>query len=273
MNNIKEAILHYWRTHPQFAEEARATGVDIESGQLPVRGVMFDMDGVLFDSMPYHAVAWSKVCTEYGLAMTEEEVYMNEGRTGFSTINWLTMRQWGRETTQEEVEHIYQLKCDVFNQFPPAPKMPGAESVMEQIRHSGRTIMVVTGSGQASLLDRLTTNYPGFFSPELIVCSHDVNHGKPNPEPYLIGLKKLGAAINPDHSPLRPWEALVVENAPLGVRAGVAAGVFTIAANTGPLPESALLDEGANLLFPSMQAFSDAWGEMEKVISSHSTRS
>jgi beta-phosphoglucomutase-like phosphatase (HAD superfamily) len=50
-----------------------------------------------------------------------------------------------------------------------------------------------------------------------------------------------------------------VENAPLGVQAAVAAGVFTIAVNTGPLPDSALLNEGANLLFPSMQALSDAW--------------
>lgn len=266
LNNIKEAIQSYWAAHPEFAREAQAAGIDTESGVMPVRGVMFDMDGVLFDSMPYHAVAWAKVCNEYGLAMTEDEVYMNEGRTGFSTINMLTKRQWGRETTPEEVEHIYQLKCNVFNQFPPAPKMLGTESLLEQVKASGRTIMVVTGSGQASLLDRLTTNYPGFFSPELIVCSHDVQHGKPNPEPYLMGLQKLGAALNADGSPLRPWEALVVENAPLGVRAGVAAGVFTIAANTGPLPDSALLDEGVNLIFPSMQAFSEAWPTLQQSI-------
>lgn len=262
----KEAIQNYWRTHPEYAQEACASGIDVAGGVLPVRGVMFDMDGVLFDSMPYHAVAWAKVCNEYGLAMTEEEVYMNEGRTGFSTINMLTKRQWGRETTPEEVEHIYELKCKAFNQFPPASKMAGAETLIEQIRSTGRTVMVVTGSGQASLLDRLTTHYPGFFNEELIVCSHDVQHGKPNPEPYLMGLRKLGAVLNADGAPLRPWEALVVENAPLGVRAGVAAGVFTIAANTGPLPDSALLDEGANLLFPSMQAFSEAWPSLRETL-------
>lgn len=265
-DKLKTAIRAYWTAHPGFAAEAQAEGIDVESGVLPVRGVMFDMDGVLFNSMPYHAVAWAKVCNEYGLAMTQEEVYMNEGRTGFSTINMLTKRQWGRETTPEEVEHIYQLKCDVFNQFPPAEKMPGTENLLAQIKATERTIMVVTGSGQASLLDRLTSNYPGYFTPELIVCSHDVKHGKPNPEPYLMGLRKLGAAINPGGRPLRPWEALVVENAPLGVRAGVAAKVFTIAVNTGPLPDSALLDEGANFIFPSMQAFSDAWAEMQSVM-------
>ena len=45
----------------------------------------------------------------------------------------------------------------------------------------------------------------------------------------------------------KPWETIVVENAPLGVRAAVAAQCFTIAANTGPLPDKALLDEGADL--------------------------
>ena len=63
-----------------------------------------------------------------------------------------------------------------------------------------------------------------------------------------MGLQKAGVAAN---------EAIVVENAPLGVEAGVAAGIFTIAVNTGPLPDQVLLDKGANLLFPSMEALSE----------------
>ena len=54
-------------------------------------------------------------------------------------------------------------------------------------------------------------------------------------------------------------EAIVVENAPLGVRSGVNAGIFTIAVNTGPLPDEALLKEGANLLFHSMEDFNNNW--------------
>jgi len=51
----------------------------------------------------------------------------------------------------------------------------------------------------------------------------------------------------------------VIENAPIGVQAGVAAGIFTIAVNTGPLKDSVLLDAGANLLYPSMQTLCDGW--------------
>lgn len=213
------------------------------------KAVLFDMDGVLFDSMPNHARSWAKVCTEFGLAMTEEEAYMHEGRTGNATINILTRRYWNRDATPEEVERIYAEKCRLFNAAPEAPKMPGALEVLQKVKEAGMTIVVVTGSGQKSLLDRLEHNYPGFFSPELIVSSKDVKHGKPNPEPYLMGLEKVG---------LKPYEAIVVENAPLGVRAAVAAQIFTIAVNTGPLPESALLNEGANMLFPSMQALADS---------------
>jgi len=82
----------------------------------------------------------------------------------------------------------------------------------------------------------------------------DVQHGKPHPEPYLMGLAKAGQ--------LRPWQTFVVENAPLGVRAAVAAGIFTIAVNTGPLDPAVLADEGAALVFPSMTALAEAWPEL-----------
>jgi beta-phosphoglucomutase-like phosphatase (HAD superfamily) len=61
-------------------------------------------------------------------------------------------------------------------------------------------------------------------------------------------------------------EAIVVENAPLGVTAGVAAGLFTIAANTGPLKDNVLSDAGASLVFPSMQALCDEWEKIYNVL-------
>ena len=63
---------------------------------------------------------------------------------------------------------------------------------------------------------------------------------------------------------LQPWEAIVVENAPLGVRAGTAANIFTIAVNTGPLDEQVLRDAGADLVFPTMPALCDSWENIFK---------
>ena len=56
-----------------------------------------------------------------------------------------------------------------------------------------------------------------------------------------------------------PRQAIVVENAPLGVRAGKAAEMFTVAINSGPLPDKALTDEGADVLYPSIEAFLADW--------------
>jgi HAD superfamily hydrolase (TIGR01509 family) len=216
------------------------------------------MDGVLFDSMPGHAFAWAKVMTEYGLPMTPEDAFENEGRTGIGTISIFTRRYWGRDASEEEARELYRLKTIVFNEYMAerggeAPEIPGAAAVLDKVRDCGMKRVLVTGSAQQSLLTRLERHYPGHFTPDLMVTGDDVRYGKPNPEPYLMALKKAGITAD---------EALVVENAPLGVRAAVAAGIRTIAVNTGPLPDHLLLDEGATWLFPSMQALADRWEEL-----------
>ena len=218
-----------------------------------LKAVLFDMDGVLFDSMPYHSEAWHKVMKSHGLTLSREEAYMHEGRTGASTINIVFQRELGREATQEEIERIYQEKSVLFNSYPEAKRMPGAWELLQKVKKDGLIPMVVTGSGQLSLLERLEHNFPGMFHKELMVTAFDVKYGKPNPEPYLMALKKGG---------LTAEEAVVVENAPLGVEAGHNAGIFTIAVNTGPLDGQVLLDAGADLLFPSIQALHDTWDMM-----------
>lgn len=218
-----------------------------------LKAVLFDMDGVLFDSMPNHAISWSTAVEKFGLHLTREEVYMNEGRTGSGTVNALALRTWGREATQEECEGIYAVKSEIFNSLPKAKPMPGALELLNKVRDCGIERVIVTGSGQLSLLDRLNAAFPDIFHQELMVTAFDVKYGKPNPEPYLIGLKKAGITAE---------EAIVVENAPLGVEAAHAAGIFTIAVNTGPLPDSVLKDAGADLVLPSMQALADQWHEI-----------
>jgi beta-phosphoglucomutase-like phosphatase (HAD superfamily) len=145
---------------------------------------------------------------------------------------------------------MYDLKTQYFAACPPAEKMAGVESLMKKIKDCNCIIGVVTGSGQHTLLDRLEQSFPGLLKKELMVTSMDVKRGKPNPEPYLIGMQKCG---------VKPWETVVVENAPLGVRAAVAAQCFTIAVNTGPLPDEMLAQEGANLIFPQMPSLALAY--------------
>ena len=225
--------------------------------RINLKAVLFDMDGVLFNSMPNHARSWHKVMERMGFGLSEQEAYMHEGRTGADTINIISRRERGHDATDEEIKAIYAAKSEEFNQCPPAERMPGAWEVLQKIKSDGLIRMVVTGSGQVSLLERLNKNFPDSFQKELMVTAFDIKFGKPNPDPYLMALAKAG---------LQPTEAIVIENAPLGVQAGVAAGIFTIAVNTGPLPDQVLWDAGANLLFPSMPAFNEAWEELENML-------
>lgn len=218
-----------------------------------LKSVLFDMDGVLFNSMPSHAEAWHLAMKARGLDLSREEAYQHEGRTGADTVNIVYQRQRQCKATEEEVESIYKEKSDLFNTYPEASPMSGAWELLQKVKASGLTPTVVTGSGQTSLLNRLELHFPGMFRRELMVTAFDVKNGKPNPEPYLMALEKGG---------LKPHEAIVVENAPLGVQAGVAAGIFTIAVNTGPLDSQLLLDAGADLLYPSMQALCEDWEKL-----------
>jgi HAD superfamily hydrolase (TIGR01509 family) len=217
--------------------------------------VLFDMDGVLYDSMPNHAIAWQESMAKFGIFMTSDDAYATEGARGVDTIRQMVLQQQHREIDEEEAQRMYDLKSKTFHSLPEAPIMPGVLSLMAQIHASGMACGVVTGSGQRPLIDRILKDFGAYVDEAHITTAYDVTRGKPNPDPYLMGLKKAGN--------LEPWEALVVENAPLGVRAGARAHIFTIAVNTGPLANNDLLAAGANLCFNNMEEFSDCWKNLE----------
>jgi len=221
---------------------------------LSPRAVLFDMDGVLYDSMPNHAIAWQESMAHFHIHMTAEDAYATEGARGVDTIRMMVRLQQGREIDEQEAQRMYDEKTRIFHSLPESPVMPGILELMEQIHQQGIQCGVVTGSGQRPLIRRILNDFGRYVDEAHITTAYDVRRGKPNPDPYLAGLQKAGS--------LKPWQAIVVENAPLGVRAGVAAKIFTVAVNTGPLPNEELLHAGANLLFPTMTEFSHAWGHL-----------
>jgi len=234
---MKNAIQHYLNKHGFEA--------------LCPKAVLFDMDGVLYDSMPNHAIAWQQSMEKFGIHMTKADAYATEGARGVDTIRQMVKVQQGRDIDEAEAQMMYDEKTHQFHALPKPPVMPGIPELMNQIQADGLIIGVVTGSGQRPLIKRLLDDFGAYLDPSHIITAYDVTHGKPAPDPYLAGLKKVGN--------LQPWEAFIVENAPLGVRAGVAAKVFTIAVNTGPLPDEVLLREGADLIFDRMTDLSQNW--------------
>lgn len=216
--------------------------------------VLFDMDGVLYNSMPNHAKAWQRAMAEFGINFTAEDAYATEGARGVDTVRKYAKVQLGKELTEDEAEEMYQLKARYFHEMPTTDIFEGVKDLMQKIQDGGLKIGIVTGSGQRQLINRLLSDFKDFINETQVTTAFDVKRGKPNPDPYLIGLQKAGN--------FAPHEGIVVENAPLGVHAGVAAGCFTVAINSGPLPDTALLSEGANILFDTISDFSNSWEQL-----------
>lgn len=220
------------------------------------RCVLFDMDGVLYDSMPHHAIAWQKSMAQFGITMTAADAYATEGARGIDTIRQFFRQQKHQDISLDEAQKMYDVKTHIFHAMGDARIFPGVKELMQAITDDGLSVGVVTGSGQRPLIDKLLVDFGDYLVREHITSAYDVKRGKPYPDPYLQGMRKAGYAD--------PRQAIVVENAPLGVRAGKAAEMFTVAINSGPLPDKALTDEGADVLYPSIEAFLADWPEVMK---------
>ena len=112
-NNIKNNIKEY----------LRKTGFTSFSP----KAVMFDMDGVIYNSMPNHASSWHKAMKSVGIDMPPEDAYKYEGMRGVETIQLLFRQQKDKELTDQQAAEYYKLKSDAFNSCPPAAKMEGIE--------------------------------------------------------------------------------------------------------------------------------------------------
>jgi len=94
---------------------------------------LFDMDGVLFDSMPAHCRSWVQAAHEVGLQMSEEDVYWFEGQTGSYTIKLLYQRTLGRDASPEETKWLYERKTQLFNEYNSGKTLPGVELVLAEL--------------------------------------------------------------------------------------------------------------------------------------------
>lgn len=204
------------------------------------------MDGTLYDSMGGHTAAWQRMMTELGVATERDEFYLYEGMTGAATINLLFQRQFGRNASDDEITELYGRKTRYFKEIDKGTIMPGAPEMLKSLKECDVECILVTGSGQRSLIDRIASDFPGVFSPDKMITARDVDNGKPHPEPYLRAMKLAGAL---------PAECIVIENAPLGVQAGAASGAFTVGITTGPVPVRNLKDAGADIIYRSMPEF------------------
>ncbi len=225
--------------------------INIDKLPEKLKAVLFDMDGVLYDSMKNHAYSWTKSFKKWGIDFPAYDAYMNEGRTGNATIEMAFKEHLNRAATEKEIEDLYQYKTELMLEAPEAEILPGMQEVVQKTREAGLKVIVVTGSRQPSLIQRLQKDFN--IRENEVVSGFDVKIGKPHPEPYLMGLKKANCT---------PQETLVIENAPMGVESSVAAGIATIAVNTGILRPEELSSRGAFLVLPDTKSLLEIWDKV-----------
>ena len=176
-------------------------------------GLLFDLDGVLIDSTPAVARVWQRWAVEHGLD-PETVVRMAHGRPSRTTIRELlpnadidraVLDKEDREVERREMEDLDGVVL-----------LPGARQLLNSLPPERWTIATSCTRPLAEVRLRAA----GLPIPKAMITSSDVKIGKPDPEPYLKAVAKLGFAAS---------DCIVVEDVPAGIRAGKAAGARVIA--------------------------------------------
>lgn len=205
------------------------------------KAVIFDMDGVIIDSMPYHFLAWYEALRPYGVRVSCFDVYSKEGEKWNKTLKSLLV-QAGIKPGPKLLKEIFQRRQGIFRKFFRRFIFSGAKELLASLKKEGYLLGLVTGSPRREVNTILPRSIISKF--RVIVAGDEVRKGKPDPAPYLKAARLFG---------LQPKDCLVVENAPLGIESAKRAGMFCVAVTTS-LPKEYL--KKADLVVDSLNLLS-----------------
>jgi mannitol-1-/sugar-/sorbitol-6-phosphatase len=200
-----------------------------ETISINAKGILFDMDGVLISSIGSVLRCWKRWAEMYGVPDPQSFEFPH-GVRAIEMIKQLRPDidplEGLRVVEDMEIEDVEDLKV-----------LPGVKALLESLPPERWAI--VTSATRRLLLGRL--KHAGLPAPARIISADDVERGKPDPEPYVKGATMLG---------FRPADCVVVEDAPAGVGAGVAAGCRVLAVLGTHAPEEL---DGADWIAPSLE--------------------
>lgn len=183
--------------------------------------VIFDMDGVIIDSNPYHKEAWLQFAEKHNIELKEEEV----GEKIFGKTNTTALRDvFGKEFSPEENMKLGEEKEAIYRELHEKDlvPIPGVRQYLERLKQNGIPMAVATNAPVSNvdfIMER--TGLRHYF--EVVIDSSSVKNGKPDPEIYLKSAEKLG---------MPPARCIVMEDSVPGAEAGLRAGMKVIAITT-----------------------------------------
>jgi beta-phosphoglucomutase family hydrolase len=184
------------------------------------KAVIWDMDGVLADTAPYHFRAWQEVFCKLGASYSEDDFRRNFGKRNDTIIRNIL----GSEISPSEIEAIAAEKEEGFRKRARGniKPLPGAIELVQSLNERG--FSQALGSSAPIENIKLVTRelgIEGFF--QVVVSGREVKEGKPSPQGFLLAVARLG---------VRPQDCVVIEDAVAGVTAAKRASMSCIAVTT-----------------------------------------
>jgi beta-phosphoglucomutase len=203
------------------------------------KAVIFDLDGVLVDSMHFHYQAWSETFDKVGIDISEEEVYEREGEPNKVIAMEVYKKYKGQEPNLDILNSIIETKKEVYKRISKVQIIPGILELLTSLKDKNVKLGIVTGS--TSIADTFQQHKEFLALFDVIITGEDAKKSKPAPDPYNMAVEELGISKK---------NSYVVENAPLGIKSAVAAGLTCFAVRgPSPLTEKTLKDAGAHFVY------------------------
>ncbi len=178
------------------------------------KGLIFDLDGTLADTMPIHFIAWKNAAAKYGIDFTPELFEKLAGIPLYPTVEKIN-EIFGKNIDPKEMGDIKETEFEANMHLTPEIK-----AVTDIVRkyHGKLPMSVGTGGSRRLALKTLDIiGLSGYF--EVLVTSEDVSHYKPNPETFLKCAEQMGVA---------PADCEVFEDGILGIQAAHTAGMMVV---------------------------------------------
>ncbi len=201
-------------------------------------GLIFDMDGVLIDSMPSHAETIKIMCERYNSPNWGGDI----GRFAGCGPDYVFGTLLPEQVSTKGVDALNKESEEIFREIyaPKAALIPGLEHFLDDVKTYGIKCSVgSSGCRENVMMTWEKCDLERWF--EAAVCANDVTHCKPSPEIFLTAAERLG---------LHPEECIVFEDAISGIEAAKAAGMKVVAITT-TLPRERLVEAGADLVIDS----------------------
>lgn len=185
-----------------------------------MKGIIFDLDGVICFTDEYHYLAWKEMADEMGIYFDREINNRLRGVSRMASLEIILERYTGPALSEDEKVALATKKNDIYRnllgRMSPADLSVEVKTTLDTLRTKGLKLAIGSSSKNAPfILDRI--GLAGYF--DAISDGNNISRSKPDPEVFLKAAEFLG---------LRPEECMVVEDAIAGAEAGHAGG-FTVA--------------------------------------------